>query len=100
MMTELTNQSLDSICSTLKERLFNTIDLYLERVISLELKQAMQYTVTASGKCFRSLLVYGTGLALRSDVKELDAPAAALELIHTYSLIHDDLPCMDNASLR
>lgn len=99
-MTMMMDHSVESICTSLRERLTRTIGLYLERVPSLELKQAIQYTISNGGKRIRPLLLYATGLALKADINELDAPAAALELIHTYSLIHDDLPCMDNASLR
>ena len=48
----------------------------------------------------RPLLVYATGTAFDADVISLDAPAAAVELIHAYSLVHDDLPAMDDDSLR
>lgn len=99
-MTMMMDHSVESICTALRERLTRTISLSFERVPSLELKHALQYTLSNGGKRIRPLLVYATGLALKADVNELDAPAAALELIHTYSLIHDDLPCMDNASLR
>ncbi len=65
-----------------------------------ELHQAMQYAVLGGGKRVRPLLVYGTGRALGALPETLDAAACAVELIHAYSLVHDDLPLMDNDDLR
>jgi farnesyl diphosphate synthase len=62
--------------------------------------KAIQYSVLNGGKCLRSLLVYTTGLIYNVDLDRLDHAAAAVELIHCYSLIHDDLPAMDNDNLR
>ena len=64
------------------------------------LHQAMRYAVLGGGKRLRPLLVYATADALGSDGPELDALACAVELIHAYSLVHDDLPAMDNDALR
>jgi farnesyl diphosphate synthase len=64
------------------------------------LHQAMRYSVLASGKRFRPVLVYAAGRALGLGEDVLDPPAAAIELIHAYSLIHDDLPAMDDDDLR
>jgi geranylgeranyl pyrophosphate synthase len=64
------------------------------------LQAAMRYSVLNGGKRLRPLLVYITGEALGARVPDLDAPAAAVELIHAYSLIHDDLPAMDDDDLR
>ncbi|MSP53216.1 MAG: geranyl transferase [Gammaproteobacteria bacterium] len=64
------------------------------------LHQAMRYTVLASGKRIRPLLVYATGQSFGAAMDTLNNPAAAVELIHCYSLIHDDLPAMDNDDLR
>ncbi|SEI49831.1 polyprenyl synthetase family protein [Frateuria terrea] len=66
----------------------------------LELHSAMRYAVLGGGKRLRPLLVYAAGHALGSDGAELDAPACAVELIHAYSLVHDDLPAMDDDALR
>lgn len=65
-----------------------------------QLHQAIRYSVLDGGKRIRPSLVYATGEALGVDLKVLDAPAIAIELIHAYSLIHDDLPAMDNDDLR
>ena len=64
------------------------------------LHAAQRYAVLSGGKRLRPLLVYCTGEALGVAVSALDAPAAAVELIHSYSLVHDDLPAMDDDDLR
>ncbi len=65
------------------------------------LLEAMRYSVLAPrAKRLRPALVYAAGKMLGADLNLLDAPAAAVEMIHTYSLIHDDLPAMDNDDLR
>ncbi len=64
------------------------------------LHQAMRYAVLGGGKRLRPTLTYATGEALGLDPAELDGPACAVELIHAYSLIHDDLPAMDDDDMR
>jgi geranylgeranyl pyrophosphate synthase len=64
------------------------------------LLQAMVYSATAGGKRIRPMFVYASGRALGLDENSLDSIAVAIELIHTYSLIHDDLPSMDDDDLR
>lgn len=64
------------------------------------LLQAMHYSATADSKRIRPLFVYASGRALGMDDNALDSIAVAIELIHTYSLIHDDLPSMDDDDLR
>jgi len=64
------------------------------------LHAAQRYAVLGGGKRLRPLLVYCTGEALGLEASTLDAPAAAVELIHSYSLVHDDLPAMDDDDLR
>lgn len=64
------------------------------------LHQAMRYAVLGSGKRIRPVLVYACGETLGVSLDILDTPAVAVELIHAYSLIHDDLPAMDNDDLR
>lgn len=81
-------------------RLKPIFDEYLFNIPSLELKLAMEHTLSTGGKYLRPLLIMATGLTFDATLENLDVPAAAVELIHTYSLIHDDLPCMDNADLR
>ena len=64
------------------------------------LHEAMRYAVLNGGKRVRPLLVYATGECLGVDADKLDAPAVAIELIHAFSLVHDDLPAMDDDDLR
>ncbi|MGB0133200.1 MAG: farnesyl diphosphate synthase [Dokdonella sp.] len=66
----------------------------------LELHRAMHYAVMGGGKRMRPLLVYATGSAFSAPLERLDAAAVAVEIIHAYSLVHDDLPAMDDDSLR
>jgi geranylgeranyl diphosphate synthase, type II len=69
-------------------------------LVPQRLHAAQRYAVLSGGKRLRPLLVYCTGEALGVDAAALDAPAAAVELIHSYSLVHDDLPAMDDDDLR
>jgi geranylgeranyl pyrophosphate synthase len=64
------------------------------------LHQAMRYCVLDGGKRLRPLLAYATGHTLGIPLACLDGPACAVEFIHVYSLIHDDLPAMDDDDLR
>ncbi|MDH3509898.1 MAG: polyprenyl synthetase family protein [Gammaproteobacteria bacterium] len=66
----------------------------------VHLHKAMRYSVLGSGKRIRPLLVYAAGEALGVEPDLLDAPAAAIEMMHAFSLVHDDLPAMDNDNLR
>ncbi|OGT81734.1 MAG: geranyl transferase [Gammaproteobacteria bacterium RIFCSPLOWO2_02_FULL_61_13] len=69
-------------------------------VIPETLHNAMRYAVLGGGKRIRPVLVYAAGEAFAVPLAVLDAPACAVEMIHAYSLIHDDLPAMDNDDLR
>ncbi len=64
------------------------------------LHEAMRYAIFNGGKRVRPLLVYATGECLGVSEVLLDSPAAAIELIHAFSLVHDDLPAMDDDDLR
>jgi farnesyl diphosphate synthase len=64
------------------------------------LHQAMRYSVLGGGKRMRPLLVYASGQIFGANEAALDAPAMAVELIHAYSLVHDDLPAMDDDAMR
>lgn len=64
------------------------------------LLEAMQYSLLLGGKRLRPFLVYSVGRMLGAELADLDGPAAAIECLHTYSLIHDDLPAMDDDDLR
>ena len=82
------------------------IESVLDAVLALpdpgtaRLRDAMRYSSLAGGKRLRPVLVYVTGSALGAPLERLDAAAAAVELIHVYSLVHDDLPAMDDDDLR
>jgi geranylgeranyl pyrophosphate synthase len=82
------------------------IEKVLDRCLALpdagtpRLREAMRYSTLGGGKRLRPALVYLTGESLGATLVDLDAPAAAVELIHVYSLVHDDLPAMDDDDLR
>jgi farnesyl diphosphate synthase len=71
-----------------------------ENILPQGLHKAMRYSVLDGGKRTRPLLTYATGQALGLSEDLLDAQACAAEFIHVYSLIHDDLPAMDDDDLR
>ncbi|WP_455203541.1 polyprenyl synthetase family protein, partial [Kaarinaea lacus] len=85
-----------------QQRVEAVLDKWLPRadVMPHTLHQAMRYSTLGGGKRIRPILVYATGEALGIAPEQLDGPACAVELIHAYSLIHDDLPSMDNDILR
>ena len=82
------------------------LENHLDRVLPAadaaphRLHAAMRHAVLGGGKRMRALLVYASGTLLQADEATLHAPAAAVELIHAYSLVHDDLPAMDDDDLR
>jgi len=82
------------------------IERVLDRCLELpdsgtaRLREGMRYSVLGGGKRLRPTLVYSSGESLGVPLEQLDAAAAAVELIHVYSLVHDDLPAMDNDDLR
>ncbi|MES2148215.1 MAG: farnesyl diphosphate synthase [Pseudomonadota bacterium] len=65
-----------------------------------KLHGAMRYTVLGGGKRVRPLLVFAAGALFDADTEALARSAAAVEMIHAYSLVHDDMPCMDDDALR
>lgn len=88
------------------QRWRDRVEATLERLLSdpaqspARLHAAMRHASLGGGKRMRPLLVYATGTALGAEESDLDAPAAAVELVHCYSLVHDDLPAMDDDALR
>lgn len=64
------------------------------------LSQAMRYSILGGGKRIRAILVYAAAEALKIKIETVDSVAAAIEMLHAYSLVHDDLPCMDDDDLR
>lgn len=98
----MTFSSLADLTALCHSRIITLFNLYLQERASEapHLQQAMYYSVMNGGKRLRPLLVYATGYIFETPLENLDIPACAVELIHSYSLIHDDLPAMDNADLR
>lgn len=81
----------------------NQLERLCERIQSdypAPLSDAMVYSLSVGGKRFRPSLVYATAETFGVELESVDAAALAIECVHTYSLIHDDLPDMDNDALR
>ena len=70
------------------------------RITPSRLHDAMRYAVLDGGKRVRPMLVFAAGLVTGARADRLEIAAAAVELVHAYSLVHDDLPCMDDDVLR
>lgn len=93
-------------CEARLQQYQRSVELALERwlpgadIQPHSLHEAMRYAVLGDGKRIRPVLVYATGEAFGVELDALDGPACAVEMIHAYSLIHDDLPAMDNDDLR
>ncbi|MGZ5572682.1 MAG: polyprenyl synthetase family protein, partial [Usitatibacter sp.] len=68
--------------------------------VPTRLHDAMRYATLGGGKRVRAMLVFGAGELALADPQRLEVVASAVEMIHAYSLIHDDLPCMDDDVLR
>ncbi|MCH7744080.1 MAG: polyprenyl synthetase family protein [Proteobacteria bacterium] len=84
-----------------RERVIQQLEIILNHTDAPSpLIEAMRYGVLSGGKRIRPILVYLSCKALGADLSLADKPACAIELIHAYSLIHDDLPAMDNDDLR
>jgi farnesyl diphosphate synthase len=88
-----------SLCQNRVERALDE-RLPNELILPQRLHQAMRYSVLEGGKRMRPMLTYCAGKALGIAQEALDGPACAVEFIHVYSLIHDDLPAMDDDDLR
>ena len=74
--------------------------LSIDDVAPSRLHEAMRYSALAGGKRIRPILVYASGEALKTPIAALDRIAVAVECVHAYSLVHDDLPAMDDDDLR
>ena len=88
-----------------RERVNSYLNIYLSSIPSssnsnLDLKNIMKYSVLAGGKRFRPILTYTVASLYDSEIEKADSSASAIELIHIYSLIHDDLPAMDDDDIR
>ncbi len=93
---------LESSIKFCQQRINEVLNHYLPDVDESpnQLHQAMRYATLDAGKRLRPLLVYSCGEVFSANQTDLDAAAAAVECIHVYSLIHDDLPAMDDDDLR
>jgi geranylgeranyl diphosphate synthase type II len=94
------------VSATYPENLRQDVERYLqdlrfsEEALTAGLEEAMRYSLLAGGKRIRPVLALATARAVGLEPSDVMPLAAALELIHTYSLIHDDLPAMDDDELR
>jgi farnesyl diphosphate synthase len=88
--------------ATIQQRTEHALDALLPDadIAPSGLHAAMRYAVLEGGKRVRALLVHAGGAIVGAQAERLDRAACAVELIHAYSLVHDDLPCMDNDVLR
>ncbi len=84
----------------LRERIEQRLADSLPRDGEPRLVEAMRYALTGGGKRLRPLLVYHAGQLAGAPLERLDHAAVAVEMIHAYSLVHDDLPAMDDDELR
>ncbi len=102
MTVKTPDAALSTFLDASRERLEGCLDRWLPAATRhpASLHQAMRYSALDGGKRIRPTLVYAGGQAVGADPAALDAPACAIELIHAYSLIHDDLPAMDDDDLR
>ena len=93
---------LEDRLATRRAEVERTLDLLLPAVAgpAARLHEAMRYAVFGGGKRLRPILALAVAESLGGRLEDVLAPAAALELIHTYSLVHDDLPAMDDDDLR
>ena len=85
---------------TLRQRVNSALQHQLPTSESTRLHEAMRYSTLNGGKRLRALLVYCAGETFNVPLETLDIPACAVEYVHAYSLIHDDLPAMDDDDLR
>ena len=97
-----TDVSFQELLRTYRERSEDTLQRWLPKpgIQPSRLHEAMRYAALNGGKRVRPVLAYATGGALGAGLDTLDGPACAVELIHSYSLVHDDLPAMDDDDLR
>ena len=104
-MIIITKKNLLKIHDQYRERVNSYLNIYLSSIPSssnsnIELKNIMKYSVLAGGKRFRPILTYTVASLYDSEIEKADSSASAIELIHIYSLIHDDLPAMDDDDIR
>ena len=94
----MTNLSLDNFEENLQKRINSLLNSYLNS--NSQIEKAIKFSLSAPGKRVRPILIYLVGDIYNISLEKLDSLALASEIIHTYSLVHDDLPCMDDDDLR
>ena len=93
---------IDKTIGELRKRSNSILDSLIpsEAPCHSDLSKAMRYVLMSPGKRVRPIISYLAAEALEVNLKDVDFPAASIELIHAYSLVHDDLPAMDDDDLR
>lgn len=93
---------LDTFLAEVSREVDQTLDFLIPKaeIAPTVLHEAIRWSVFAGGKRVRPALVYALGRAFGAEMSALSRTAAAIEMVHTYSLIHDDLPAMDDDDLR
>jgi geranylgeranyl diphosphate synthase type II len=101
-MTQTEPASLDEYLTEQQQLVDRALDAWLpaENVAPFSIHKAMRYSVFAGGKRIRPILAIAAARAVSDSPDGIENAAATLEMVHTYSLIHDDLPAMDNDDLR
>jgi len=100
-MSSTPSSTLETFISQCQQRVNQTLTSKLTlTVLSTRLLEAMQYAGLGAGKRIRPVLVYASVQAVGGELETADVAACAIELIHSYSLVHDDLPAMDDDDLR
>ena len=94
------NNKLNNKLKNNAKKIDNFLTNYLNKQDKSQLVNPMKYSVISGGKKIRSTIILDTGKLFKLNEKKLFNICAAVECIHSYSLIHDDLPCMDNDSVR
>lgn len=92
--------SLTELMQCCPQRIESLFSSYVQNVPCQAIRAAMQYAFLNGGKRIRPLLIYATAATLGAIWEDVDVPACSVEMVHTYSLIHDDLPGMDDADMR
>ena len=98
----MTDQDFSAWTRDVQARVEEALDAFLPPAdrVPHKLHQAMRYTTLGGGKRVRPLLAYAAGALFDADPSVLARVASAVEMIHVYSLVHDDMPCMDDDALR
>ena len=97
-LLKVTDLSSENFEAELQERINSQLNSYLN--LNSQIEEAIKFALTAPGKRVRPTLIYLVGDIYNVSLERLDSLALASEIIHTYSLVHDDLPCMDDDDLR